>query len=176
MPEDALPVVAAPAEEPTADQKKIAAFAAPEKIEVEGFTFHPFAAMRKAMLEITGNEIMNSPVHIKAYCEANKLKVEDIKDDDYWQTLEKAVPEFVFHITALAFICISTPSKLAKVTRDKEQFRVAVFEWFGDLSDEQWQQLTVRGFQELVESNVGNDYTEKKEEPGKGGAPTIPNS
>ena len=161
-----LPVVV----EPTIEDKKTAAFFA-EKIEVDGLKFHPFSAMRKAILEMTRNEILATPTHLKKWCDENQKSLEEIKDEEYWSLLEVAVPEFLFHITALAYVCTQDALTLAKFSKNQDAYRQAVFAWWESLSETQWNAAAVRSFQELIESNVGNDYEVKNED----GAKKSPN-
>ena len=83
------------------------------------------------------------------------------------------VPDFLFHLTALAYICV-TPTKdlSALIGKPRDLFKEKVMTWWESLTDAKWQKLTVRAFQELVESNLGNDFV-VKDEPGAKTGPNL---
>jgi len=91
-----------------------------------------------------------------------------------WTVLTKAVPDFSFHMTALAYLCVSTPAEISKlVGKSKEYFAEKVTTWADVLTDDQWDKLTIRAFQELIESNIGADFKVKEEK--TSGAPAAKN-
>jgi hypothetical protein len=90
-----------------------------------------------------------------------------------WLVMSEAIPDFMFQLSALAYICVTSAAVLSRlVGKSREYFNEQVATWADDLTDDQWEKLTVRAFQELVESNIGNDFKVKEE---KGGAPASPN-
>jgi hypothetical protein len=87
-----------------------------------------------------------------------------------------AVPDCAFHMTALAYLCVKSPAEIAKlVGKSREYFHEQVATWADDLTDDQWDALTVRAFQELIESNIGNDYRIAEDKSGTPGAPAPKN-
>ena len=157
-----------------ADDPKTAVLAMPEKIEIEGFTCHAFSAMRKGFLEMTDNQIIKANEHSQAYLKEHDLPDSVLTDPaKSWDVMAAAVPDFMHHLTALAYICVTSAPDLAKlIGKPKVQFHEAVLAWWETLTELQWQQLTIRAFTELIESNLGNDYQIKSEP----GARATPNS
>lgn len=93
-----------------------------------------------------------------------------------WQLMTVAVPDFMFHLTALAYLCVGTAAEISRlIGKSKEYFAEQVTAWGDSLNDDQWDKLTIRAFQELVESNIGNDYKILEEKRGTPGAPANPN-
>jgi hypothetical protein len=93
-----------------------------------------------------------------------------------WSLMTIAVPDFMFHLTALAYLCVGSAAGISRlIGKSREYFAEKVTEWGDSLTDEQWDKLTIRAFQELVESNLGNDFKVKEEKSGTPGAPETKN-
>jgi hypothetical protein len=153
------------------DKAKLQAMSAPDTAIIEGVQFYPFSVMRKALLQMTGNELMEMDKHIKTYCSANGIDPQAIPQDELENVILQAVPESPFHLTSLAYICTHSPKELADVTKTKENFRTTVYEWWDELGDK-WQAVVANALVEFTRSNVANDYVIAKE---KGGAPAPKN-
>lgn len=160
-----LPIVEA------APDAKLEAFAAPNAPDcVAGVRFHPFAAMRKALLQITGNEILSADEHIRRYCVAGNKPLPG--DDNFGEYLVNAVPDAAYHMTALAYICVADAADLARVSRNREAFAAAVYQFWDGLTEAQWQAVTAQAFAELAGAETGNDFKVKET---KDGAPASKN-
>jgi len=120
-------VLEAPATVGSADVKT-AALAMPDKIDVEGFTCHAFSAMRKGFVEMTHNEIVNAEKHCREYITDNNLPEDDLKNPEKsWAIMEKAIPNFMFQLTALAYICTQSAKTLsALIGKPQDAFAEAV--------------------------------------------------
>ena len=93
-----------------------------------------------------------------------------------WTLVELAVPDFAFHMTALAYLCCQSAVEISKlVGKPREYFHAQVATWADEMPDAVWDKLTFRAFQELIESNIGNDYKVKEEKSGTPGAPATKN-
>lgn len=169
MPENTLPFVEA-VPQPN-DEAKTAAFVQTPAV-VGTRVVHPFTAMRKALLMLTKNEIINSGEHLKRYCAANGLDPETVAKESSIDVMEKAVPEFMFHLTAIAYICVADRKELSEASKTMDKWRDAVFAFWDEVKDTAWQELTVAAFKELTDSEIGNDYKVKTE---KGETPQSPN-
>ena len=92
-----------------------------------------------------------------------------------WSLMNLSVPDCAFHMTALAYLCVKSPAEISKlVGKSKEYFHEQVTIWADDLTNDQWDALTARAFQELIESNIGNDWKVAEEKNGSPGAPANP--
>lgn len=92
-----------------------------------------------------------------------------------WSLMNLSVPDCAFHMTALAYLCIKSAAEISKlVGKSKEYFHEQVTTWADELKDDQWDALTARAFQELIESNIGNDWKVAEEKNGTPGAPASP--
>lgn len=158
-----LPVLADPAATETA---KLRTFAESPDREIAGHKLKPFSAMRKAMLQLTGNELLKMEAHVKEYCRANNREPPKESDADYADVLAAAVPQASFQMTALAFICVSDSKTLGRVSAKPELFREAVTEFWDTINDDQWQALTTAAFEELARSNTTDDFKVKDESRG----------
>jgi len=154
--------------------EKIDAIAKPSQLDTAGFTVKAFSSMRKGFLQMTGNELENSERHCREYITANNIPDEELKSPEKsWDIMTKAIPDFLFHLTALAYVSVTPTAELVKfIGKNRELFNTKVSEFWDKLSDEQWQTLTIEAFKELIEANVGNDF-KVKDEPG---ATKSPNS
>lgn len=174
MPEQAVepPLYAAPdaAAGAATEAAQLSAFLDAPPKTVAGYTLHPFSAMRKAALQITGNELINMEEHLKAYCEANGRPVPEEGDPAIPELLLLAVPEAQYHIASLVFICVSDSSTLSKTTTSKDGFREAVFAFFDTLSDEVWAEMTAEAFALLAGERKNSEFTVKED-----GAPPAKN-
>jgi hypothetical protein len=128
--------------------------------------------MRKALLMLTKNEIVNSGEHLKRYCAEQGLDFDVVAKENSIEVMEKAVPEFMFHLTAIAFICVADRKELSEASKTADKWRDAVFAFWESVTDVEWQALTIAAFKELTDSEVGNDYKVKQE---KGDTPQSPN-
>lgn len=170
-----VPVLETKPESVGAADPKLAAMGLPDSVDLAGFEHFGFrGSMRKAFLSMTGNELENTYQHCQAYLKERQLPEDDLKDPEKsWQIMNKAVPDFLFHLTSLAFLCASKTSVLSGfIGKPKETYREAVLAWWDGLTEQQWSALTIRAFQELMESNVGNDYI-VKDEPGSKPSPNL---
>lgn len=169
--EQSSPIVEANPEEAA----KLAALASADAELLAGYVFYPFSgAMRAAMVQMTGNEIANHWEHTARYCAERGLDhAETMKDKEQgWAIWEQAIPDFYFHLTALAFLCTSEASVLGKlVGKQREMFSSAVMAWWDKLSKDQWSALTARALQEYGQASVGNNYKVQSE-----GKTASPNS
>ena len=87
-----------------------------------------------------------------------------------WCVMCEAVPDFHFHMTALAYLCVGTSAEISRlIGKSRDYFNEKVLSWGEALTDSQWEKLTMRAFQELIESNIGEDY--KFQETNNRGAP-----
>jgi hypothetical protein len=125
---------------------------------VPGVMIYNSSAIRKASLQMTENELLNAPKHIAEY----KKTHSDLSDNEIGLLLV-AVPEAMFHMTALAFILCHSWKDLCNVTKDKEVFREAVWGWWKDLEEAAWQKLIGISFVKMAAENVANDFTIKEE-------------
>ena len=190
---------------------KEAAFMMPEKTDVEGFTCHAFAKLRKGFVVATGNELCNTSKHIEEFKESHPdwmttsatpqmiaardealaaaLLIEDPLQqaeattkahNDFdgqveWCVMVEAVPDFAFHMTALAYLCVGTVTEISRlVGKSREYFNEKVFAWAEDIDDATLDKLQMRAFQELIESNIGSDWKVKEEKNATPGAPNSP--
>lgn len=167
MPEDNIPLV-----ETRSDAKTAVFLAEPSK--VGKFTVYPFTAMRRGLLLLTKNEVVNAGEHLKKYCESNGLDLDKALEESQIDLMNKAVPEFIFHMTAVIYICVADRKKLMEASASSEKWREAVFAFWDSMeSEKEWNDLAFAAFSELNKADVGNDYKVKEE---KGGAAQSPNS
>jgi hypothetical protein len=90
-----------------------------------------------------------------------------------WAVMCMAIPDFHFHLTALAYLCCGSAAEIARlIGKSREYFNEKVFAWAEAISDDTLDRLQLRAYLELLASNIGQDYKVKEE---KGGAPANPN-
>ncbi len=114
------------------------------------------------------NKIEDVDARVKAVTSIN----DEYKNNLDWLAMAEAVPDFMFQLSSLAYICVMSAALLSRlVGKPREYFNEQVATWADGLKDDEWDKLTSRAFQELVESNIGSDYKVKEE---KNGTPASP--
>ena len=128
------------------DLQLIGAMAAPATLDLAGHTVHAFSSMRKAFVQMTNNEFVNSQQHFEAYLAAHGITESSAlaeivaaapldlseQDRETWVQQKKtawenniqmdAIPNSAFHLTALAFICVSEVATLQPLMASRADF------------------------------------------------------